>query len=106
MNNQKLFEYMLNEHNVTLQETDMQEIRNIVLEQIEEQPTGDWVLAICKETYPHEPDMRKYADNKICVEEVRIFHKGETDFVRDGFYNKDFWQVVEPKVYKRKTEEQ
>lgn len=32
MNYQKLFEYMKDEHGVTLLESDMQEIQNIVLE--------------------------------------------------------------------------
>jgi len=59
------------------------------------------VLAKCLKTYPDEDDMMNYCDGKIndpC--DVKIYHKGRKYFVVEKHYNKDYYEIIEPKVYK------
>ena len=49
MKNQKLFDYMHQEHKVTLLESDMIEIRNIVLEAIKDEEEQSEFSVILKE---------------------------------------------------------
>ena len=58
------------------------------------------VLAKCLKTYPYESDMQKYCYGEIdepC--KVKIYHKGRKYFVVEGYYDKDYFEVVEPRVY-------
>lgn len=57
------------------------------------------VLAKCLKTYPDEDDMRNYCNGKIndpC--DVKIFRKGRKYFVDEKHYNKNYFEVIEPKV--------
>lgn len=57
MDYQKLFNYMENEHGVTLLESDMQEIRNIVLGHESETCTEHFVNHSPEKRFlPHPPD--------------------------------------------------
>ena len=58
------------------------------------------VLAKCLKTYPNENDMQDYCDGKIDAPcDIRIYHKGRKYFVVEGHYDKDYFDVLEPKVY-------
>ena len=48
-------------------------------------------------------DMQDYCDGKIDAPcDIRIYHKGRKYFVVEGHYDKDYFDVLEPKVYESK----
>ena len=59
------------------------------------------VLAKCLKTYPDESDMQGYCDGEIDeAYKVKIYHKGRNYFIVEGYYDKDYFKVLEPRVYK------
>lgn len=58
------------------------------------------VLAICLKSYPDEDDFDEYQNGTMKLDEVRQYKKGEKYFVVEKYYNKSFYKVIEPKVYK------
>lgn len=58
------------------------------------------VLAKCLKTYPDEDDMQEYCDGKINNPyDVKIYHKGRKYFVVEEHCDKDYYKIIEPKVY-------
>ena len=62
------------------------------------------VLAKCLKTYPDEDDMQKYCDGEISPCEVKIYHKGRKYFVVEKYCDKDYYEIVEPKVYENEDQ--
>ncbi len=60
------------------------------------------VLAKCTKSYPDENDMIEFAEGKITLNEVRIYHKGEKHFVNAKFRKNEFFKVIKTKLYKHK----
>ena len=121
---QELFNHMIDEHGLTLLESELQEIIRLSDEvkkryneasEISPFPSTESkcnkplsgcvlnrkkVLAKCLKTYPHEDDIQEYCDGKIDAPcDVRIYHKGRKYFVVEGHYDKDYFDVLEPKAY-------
>jgi len=121
---QELFNHMIDEHGLTLLESELQEIIRLSDEvkkryneasEISPFPSTESkcnkplsgcvlnrkkVLAKCLKTYPNEDDIQDYCDGKIDAPcDVRIYHKGRKYFVVEGHYDKDYFDVLEPKAY-------
>lgn len=59
------------------------------------------VLAICLKSYQDEDDYQEYLDGIRSIDEVRTYIKGEKHFVVDKYYNKEYYKVIEPKIYEK-----
>jgi len=57
------------------------------------------VLAKCLKSYPDEDDMRECVNGLLSPCDVKIYHKGRKYFVVEEYYNKDYYKIIEPKVY-------
>lgn len=59
------------------------------------------VLAKRLRTYPNEEDMLAYAEGNLEPCDVRINYKGGEAWVNEEYYSKEYYKVIEPKVYKK-----
>ena len=58
------------------------------------------VLAKCLKTYPDEDGMVEYTEGNKEPCDVKIYHKGKKYYVLEEYCNNDYYEIIEPRVYK------
>lgn len=58
------------------------------------------VLAECLVTFPDENDMISYTEGNLKPRNVKIYYKGQAYYINEKHYDKDYFEIVEPKIYK------